>query len=375
MWTDRRSGTRRLGTLALACVALAGAGILGLASVDVARAQDESGGAFMGVVLQDLDQSLRDSYGYHGSGGVLVGQVESSSPADRAGLQRGDLIVRFGGRPAGSAGDLSRAVRDRKPGETVAVTVWRDGRERALRIVLGERPAEARAGRDEGEESGPDVESPEPESPDTDSPEVERPETPPAPPAPPTPGMTWRDDRSGREYRLPMGDDLEREVRIMTARPRLGVELQDLNPDLGAYFDRPNGEGVLVTRVLDDTPAQRAGLKAGDVILEIGGRSVGNAEGLRRELDRVDSGPVRVTLLRRGERQVLTTRLEKRGSGPLAGGAPRVFVRRLGPGAMAPDMAGNREEMRRQMDDLREQMDDLKEQMQSLKDQMKRGTK
>jgi hypothetical protein len=79
---------------------------------------------------------------------------------------------------------------------------------------------------------------------------------------------------------------------------------------------------------------------------------------------------VRVTVLRRGERQVLTARLPKRGEGPLAGGAPRVFIRRLGPGASQPDMEGSRDEMRRQMDDLKQQMDDLKEQMETLRDQM-----
>jgi membrane-associated protease RseP (regulator of RpoE activity) len=170
-----------------------------------------------------------------------------------------------------------------------------------------------------------------------------------------------------------MGNDIERRLEILIGRPRLGVEMQDLNPELGGYFERPSGKGVLVTRVLPDTPAKRAGLKAGDVIIELDGKTVDNADELRDRLDRAEAGPVRVTVLRRGQRQVLSAQLEKQDyRGLMAGREPRVFVPRLGPGAGGTWSFDSRDDLRRQMDDLKRQMDELKEQMQALKDQMER---
>src|SRR5205823_3250382 len=77
-------------------------------------------------------------------------------------------------------------------------------------------------------------------------------------------------------------------------RGRLGVELSDLDSDLGGYFRTRSGHGVLVTRVLEDTPAARAGIKAGDVIVEFDGRSVENGDALRRMINEAREGEVQV---------------------------------------------------------------------------------
>jgi C-terminal processing protease CtpA/Prc len=278
---------------------------------------------------------------------VLIGQVQDGSPADEAGLRRGDILVRFNGRTVHSASELSQAVRDQRPGERVRVSVWRNGSELPLRVTLASRPQEERG------ETG---ETPEAEPPDKDHPDVEAPEA-------PSPPDDVREQDRGHEFNFQLPDDqLERHIQMLTLRPRLGVELQDLDPQLGAYFDRPDGRGVLITRVQPDTPGDRAGLKAGDVIIELGDRKVDTSADLRRELSQKDEGPVRVTVLRRGQRQTLTARLEARESQRWLGTQPRMNVRRLHP--------QEDEDMRRQMDELRRQMDVLKRQLESMRQHM-----
>jgi len=101
------------------------------------------------------------------------------------------------------------------------------------------------------------------------------------------------DDRGPRrfEYRLP-----ERVMPFMGSRERLGVTVQSLTPELEEYFGARNG-GVLVSSVTPDSAAAKAGLKAGDVIISINGRSVTGSGDLMREL-RDLSGDVTVGILR-----------------------------------------------------------------------------
>jgi hypothetical protein len=100
-----------------------------------------------------------------------------------------------------------------------------------------------------------------------------------------------------------------RSFNMLPGRGRLGVELRDLDDDLGDYFDSPNGRGVLVLRVLDDTPADRAGLKAGDVILAIDGDEVENGDELRKEIRDRKAGPVDLRIRRKGTERTIEVNL------------------------------------------------------------------
>jgi C-terminal processing protease CtpA/Prc len=346
MAKGRRLGHRRLGELLLACAALAGAAIVSLAAAGAAGAQS-AGGGYLGVQLQDLDQELRDSYNYRGPGGVLIADVADGSPADRGGLQRGDILIRFEGNTMDSSEELSGAVRRSRPGDRVALSVWRGSREVPLRVELGEREdatVERRIVRVYGDEDAPEA---------------------PAPPkAPKHMELRWHDGESGEPIVIPVpdADEIRRQIEVVTtSRPRLGVELQDLDEELGEYFERPDGRGVLVTRVLKETPAARAGMKAGDVIIELDGESVDDADELRGALADHDAGAARITVLRRGQRQTLTAQLEE-SAAPQAwrvGGEPRVMVRRYGPESR-PELEKEMQELRREMDELRRELEALR---------------
>ena len=96
--------------------------------------------AYLGVETTDLSPEDAERFGLPVESGAIVEQVEPGSGADAAGVRRGDIIVRLGNDPIDSAGDLFGALRDYQPGDTVELTVVRDGEELTLDVTLGERP-------------------------------------------------------------------------------------------------------------------------------------------------------------------------------------------------------------------------------------------
>lgn len=100
--------------------------------------------AWMGVSIQQLaPRKLEEHFG--ADRGAVVSEVQDDSPADRAGLQAGDLIVSLDGRTIEDPGALQRRVIQHDPGEEVRVTVLREGERRTLTVTLGKRPAQTGA--------------------------------------------------------------------------------------------------------------------------------------------------------------------------------------------------------------------------------------
>ena len=95
----------------------------------------------LGVSVQDVNQALAESFGLKKAEGALVGSVEKDSPAEKGGLQTGDVILRFYGRQVNRAADLSEFVADIKPGTIVGVNVMRHGAQKTLTVRIGEMQA------------------------------------------------------------------------------------------------------------------------------------------------------------------------------------------------------------------------------------------
>jgi len=102
---------------------------------------------WLGVVLQPLTPDLAASFGAEGKKGVLISEVTPDSPAARAGLKSGDIVVQVDGRMVDSPGDVARAVGLAAPGRTAKLTVWRDKTQKTVDVVLGEAPGEHQASR------------------------------------------------------------------------------------------------------------------------------------------------------------------------------------------------------------------------------------
>ena len=97
---------------------------------------------------------------------------------------------------------------------------------------------------------------------------------------------------------------------LMSARPRLGIDAEDLSGQLGSYFGAPEGEGILVRNVNADSPAEKAGVKAGDVITTLNGERIRTASELREKLSDVEAGKtVKLGVLRNKSNVTLNVEL------------------------------------------------------------------
>ena len=117
-------------------------------AIDVANQLKETGKVtrgWLGIGIQELTKELAESFGMKNTHGALVASVEKGSPAEKGGLQVGDVITQFNGKPINSSSDLPRIVAATPPGKTAPVTVLRKGANRTLNIALGEMPTEQNA--------------------------------------------------------------------------------------------------------------------------------------------------------------------------------------------------------------------------------------
>jgi serine protease Do len=206
---------------------------------------------FMGVSVGDLTPDLVQAFGLpQGTKGALVQSVVPRGPAAKAGVEAGDVIVSLNGKPVDSAGQLTRSVALVAPGEKAEITVLRKGQKRQLAFAVAQRPEDEIAvarGELGGEEGGESA------------------------------------DRS----------------------PKLGVSLAPLTPELARELGVAGaGEGVVVTDVVDGGPAQRAGIRRGDVILELNQQSVRRPDEVAGVVAKLKEGDMALLRVRRGEQAI-----------------------------------------------------------------------
>lgn len=342
---------------------------LGLAAAMPALAQD--GGAWLGVYTQTLNADLRAGLDYDGDG-VLVSGVVDDGPADRAGVRKGDIIVSFNSRRVEASGELTELVRGARPGQEVTLVVWRDGDRRTLTPRLVERRSDGPAPRARvlRERAGDAREAPAP------------PRAPKAPKAPKEPRVWVFEDEEG--------DVHEMHLRGLEKLRELDIEMPDMDglirnvgrPRLGIGMEDADGGGVRVTNVLDDTPADRAGLREGDVILRVGDTEVEDTDDLGRAVRGAPEGRIAIEVRRDGARRTLEAELgpkredrliRRHVERELRDGArePRVFRFRT----PVPDAHGelrwrsrDRDELRREIEELRRELRRLKRELEERKD-------
>jgi serine protease Do len=122
-------------------------------AVDVAKQLQTTGRVSrgrIGVVIQEVTKELADSFGLPRAGGALVNSVEKGGPADKAGIQASDVILKFDNKEIESSNELPRIVASTRPGSKVPVQVWRKGERKELQISVGETPDERGSRRQQG---------------------------------------------------------------------------------------------------------------------------------------------------------------------------------------------------------------------------------
>ena len=103
----------------------------------------------IGVVIQEVSKELADSFGLPRASGALVNAVEKGGPAEKAGIETGDIILKFDGKPVSSSSELPRIVGSTRPGSKSVMEVWRKGATREIVVTVGELPEDRVASRTE----------------------------------------------------------------------------------------------------------------------------------------------------------------------------------------------------------------------------------
>ncbi len=110
---------------------------------------------YLGLLPQDVSPEIAKEFGLSEPTGALVGSVEADKPAGRAGLKRGDIILKVNGQPVTSANDLRLRISQTSPGTSVDLTIWRDSKTQDVKVQLGESPPDQTAKSGQGEEVAP----------------------------------------------------------------------------------------------------------------------------------------------------------------------------------------------------------------------------
>lgn len=250
-----------------------------------------SGGTFLGVYAEDVNKENMSRYGQSQVRGVGLTDVVKSSPAERAGLKKGDVILRFDNEAVSSVRKLNRLVGESAPDQTARLSISRGGSEQEVTVTLGKRNENADAWQMITPPGGlfrgvmP-----------KDLPNVEG-----------LRGMTPNGDGG---FTFAFGNNR-----------RIGVSTQQLTKQLADFFGVKDG-GVLITSVNENSPAEKAGLKAGDVITMVDGEKIEGPGDVSRALNKKEDGEVTLTVVR--ERNTRTIKVTPQSS-PMAPGQPRVM--------------------------------------------------
>jgi serine protease Do len=100
-----------------------------------------TGAGYLGILMENMSSGLQNQIGYNGQGGIAVMQVIPSSPADKAGVQPGDVILKVDGKSFSDSAAFRKYIGAKKPGQTVRLELWSQGVKKFAAIKLGERPA------------------------------------------------------------------------------------------------------------------------------------------------------------------------------------------------------------------------------------------
>jgi serine protease Do len=265
----------------------------------------DSNGGFLGVQTEEVTKDNFAKYGLREVRGVAVEKVVPGSPAEKAGLQNGDVIVRLNDEELTSVRKLTRLLGEISPDHQVKLTVVRSGGERELTATLGKRPMPR------FEEGGFAPNTPFP-------PSVELPTMP-------------RVERLPRiERTLPPIAPGEPMVWAFGSSRRIGVGVTTLTKQLSEHFGVASG--VMINEVRADSPAAKAGLEAGDIIVEVDGTELKSEGELMRAIREKKEGDVTLTIIRDRNRQTIRVTPEETKGGfnslfdvPAVPGAPQQF--------------------------------------------------
>lgn len=197
---------------------------------------------YLGVSIGEITPKLADALNLKTRNGALVHSVQKGKPADKAGIQKGDIIVKFNGINIEDDKHLLNVVAMSKPGNNVKVVVIRDGKEKSLYAKLVERDGEEGPVEEEGAETSKDI----------------------------------------------------------------GATVTNLNDELAGRYGYEDDKGVFVTNIEPGTPADESGLRPGDLILEVGREKTPNIKAFNRQINKAKKGSSLLFYIKRKDQAFFT---------------------------------------------------------------------
>lgn len=246
--------------------------ILGLALMVTAvqarkygKFNQKSDGAWLGVSIQTVDYNLAENFDLPVRYGVIINDVVSDGPADKAGIKKDDVIIEIQGDKITDADGLQDFLADADAGEIVSFKLVRDGKEITVDVKLQNRTE-----------------------------------------------YSWKTAPEVKVFkkkvgRVPLAQHDYHFYSREKPQSYIGVQMNDLTEQLGEFFGVEDGKGVLIVKVEEDSPAEKAGLKAGDVVVESDKKSIDDTRELQRAVGRVEPGEqMQLTVLRDRRKRSIT---------------------------------------------------------------------
>ena len=284
---------------------------------------------YLGVTMQSLTDEVIQGLDLKVRRGVLISEVVEDSPAEEAGLQDGDVIIGYDGKTITSPEELSKLVKATAAGGEIKLKIVRADDNQTLVVTIGEKPEE----------------------------------------------LAWTaedDDQTKNTF-----------VRMFEPGVQLGVKIQDLdNKDFAAYFDVKEDEGVLVMGVEEESSADEAGVKAGDVILRLNDEDINTSEELVETVREMGEGDEFELVVKRHGQAITLTGAMKEGKGLQSlyfyGDKPHLMkgkdLRLHLDGDQIEELKPKLKKLQRHMvierDDVKAELKELKEELRKLKERL-----
>lgn len=192
---------------------------------------------FVGVSMQDVDEQMAKALGLKSAKGAVIAQVVEGSPADKAKLQQGDVIIKVNGKEVANSLEIRKQIIPKQPGSEVELTLIRDGKEINVKVILDEAPGEPLA--------------------------------------------------------------VKEEAPAKKSFERLGMNVTNMNKDLAAKYNVPNIAGVLITEIEQGGPAFNAGLRQGDIVQRVGRKDIKTVKEFVDEVNKITKGETALFLVNR----------------------------------------------------------------------------
>jgi serine protease Do len=238
---------------------------------------EESTGAYLGVDISDVTSERLSALKLKDERGVEVTMVDQDAPAGKAGLKEHDVLLTMNGSNVESGAQLRRMIRETPPGRIVSFGVSRDGQPLTIQVQLADRRK----------------------------------------------SMAWNTKVKGFKFQMPEMPNMQdfeppMSVVVVHSSMRSGLMVENITPQLGDFFGVKNGKGVLIRSVEKGSRAEKAGFRAGDVIVRVNEQSVHDTSDFSHALRSSSNATVTVGIVREKKEQNLTLPLpDRKDSGDL----------------------------------------------------------